>query len=712
MKNNSVSFSRYFLAVTTLFIAGLSAPLAIAQQIGFYPISTYVNDFGNAIGDINNDNRDDRVRISLSGPIIPINGSTVSRYLVINLCSDLNSADGSFLFKSCLATNLYSYQVGFDNAGALIKQLVDINGDGKLDVLVVGTVNDGQLGTGDPRSSGLAVFFGNGDGTFNPSYKLMTLPLTNPSVSGPSSFRFGDMNKDGKADLVTNNGATIEVYLGDGIGGFGSAPVSSTPITAPARTSLTGVNSIQLVDANNDGVLDITFLADNPTAGEFGQSPHVMFALPNGTYEDRIIGLISYPIGTPLPRFNNLIAQKTSVTGPVALIANVSSPIPDTMDSSYGARAWLGDAQGIFIPVTTLTDTPAVFADFDADGIVDVVTINFSYASTVRNYTFRFNKGISPGNFIEAGNFLQSDDTALLTITGPYRFGNASTPGVLLSKYAYLTLTASTLPVVTLPVVQPPALPKFTAVSDITVKEGQVATFAVRLSAATTQASTVKLTLVNGTATSGLDYSTALKYSDDNGVTYQSLASGGTATLKAGVSGFLVQVTTLTDALAEADETYNLYLDAVSGISTAVRGWGIGTIQNVAPIVITPPPKFTAVSDITVNEGQVATFTATLSGPTSVAAQVKLSLVNGTATGGPDYSTSLKYSDDNGVTYQTLASGGVASIRAGVSRILVQVTTLRDTRTEPIETYNLYLDPVAGIAAGRGWGIGKIVNLP
>jgi glucose/arabinose dehydrogenase len=108
----------------------------------------------------------------------------------------------------------------------------DVNGDGKLDLLVA---NSG--------SNTVSVLFGNGDGTFQAAVNYAT-------GKSPKSVKAGDVNGDGLLDLVTANqdSSNLSVLLNLGNGTF-AAPVS---YAAPA-----GAHDVALADLNGDGSLDI-----------------------------------------------------------------------------------------------------------------------------------------------------------------------------------------------------------------------------------------------------------------------------------------------------------------------------------------------------------------------------------------------------------------------------------------------------------------------
>ena len=175
-----------------------------------YPISIVVGDF-------NHDGHDDVVVADDGSPTVTIH---------------LGDGHGGF---GPLATSPV-YRVGY---GPVWVTLADFNGDHEPDIAVA---NAGGNGFSVPRIGSVSILIGHGDGTFE------TCPSLYPGGS-PYSVAAGDLNNDGRQDLLIADGLGDDLVVVPGVGDctFGSArrvAVGRTPIAVAAA------------DFNQDGNLD------------------------------------------------------------------------------------------------------------------------------------------------------------------------------------------------------------------------------------------------------------------------------------------------------------------------------------------------------------------------------------------------------------------------------------------------------------------------
>jgi Bacterial Ig-like domain (group 3)/FG-GAP-like repeat len=149
----------------------------------------------------------------------------------------LGNGDGTF--KSA---------VTYDSGGftALSVAVADVNGDGKPDVVVANWCPDSAC----TATSTVGVLLGNGDGTLQP---VVTYPSGGFNTN---SVVIGDVNGDGKFDLVVANGSAtgvdagnVSVLLGNGDGTFQTA--------VPYSRGGYGASSVVLMDVNGDGKPDV-----------------------------------------------------------------------------------------------------------------------------------------------------------------------------------------------------------------------------------------------------------------------------------------------------------------------------------------------------------------------------------------------------------------------------------------------------------------------
>jgi VCBS repeat protein len=184
-----------------------------------------------ALGDVNNDGHPDIVATSTA------TGPRRAQQLPFSRALTLLLADGRGGFRSSLLP-LRTGEPWFVVIG-------DVNGDRRPDLMA--THHD---------QSELTVLLGEGSGNFKEA-------SASPFDFGHAVFHMvlGDVNRDGKPDVVAAAGDGVRVMLGDGRGGFAPAPHSPF---------LTGKGAWRLAvgDVNGDGKLDvITTNTESNTVG-------------------------------------------------------------------------------------------------------------------------------------------------------------------------------------------------------------------------------------------------------------------------------------------------------------------------------------------------------------------------------------------------------------------------------------------------------------
>lgn len=324
-----------------------------------------------AVADINNDGKLDIVRADSNS------SSSAITYMQGN-------GDGTFLAAR-------SFNTGMTNILSLY--LTDINLDGKKDIFfnyggpsgvllgngngtffapitifnttgTVGTVSDFGDINGDGKidmiggDNGSAPYvvdisIGNGDGTFNISTSI-TPSNSNAAIRG---IALADLNGDGKLDVVSNSFASPgaqSVFLGNGDGTF-NAPRSYIAAGNP--------NDMIIFDANGDGIPDIATASQSQSAG-------IMIGNGDGSFKANITYIVaggSSTVNRSIKSadvngdgYNDLILLSSSTSAITLLLNNGNGTF-----QSARSIATLNPGNGKY---------GLDLGDFNGDGVVDFVT--------------------------------------------------------------------------------------------------------------------------------------------------------------------------------------------------------------------------------------------------------------------------------------------------------------------------------------------------
>jgi len=277
------------------------------------PTSTDV--LGIAVADVNHDGRPD---------LVYLDGTTAFTVHVL-----LGNGDGTFS---------HGQDTALPAGICCAVTVADVTGDGKLDIILQGsqqfTVN-------------IAVLVGNGDGTFNPP----TFSSVQPNIDLYPRFRdpagVGDINGDGKADLVLGDALNGDIYilLGDGTGKFTLRTQINDDTDGP----------VYLLDLNGDHHLDIV------AVDVLGARFLVLLGIGDGT-------------------FQNYVAYGGQTSGSLLLADLDGDGHPDMLFQYAPAQLGIfkGNSDGTFASLAPLssvsTTNPLVGVyDFNGDGIPDLL---------------------------------------------------------------------------------------------------------------------------------------------------------------------------------------------------------------------------------------------------------------------------------------------------------------------------------------------------
>jgi hypothetical protein len=286
-----------------------------------------------AIGDINHDGFPDMVAASHFGKVQTL----------------LNDGKGG------LTDTIMPRQDGYVAA-----QLADVNGDGELDLILLGF-----------QRAGIELYRGNGKGHWTP---YMKLPASPPGPTMPGrDLVLGDLNHDGHVDLVAAfNRWGLYIYYGDGRGDFTGGPVDFIPPRMFGSVSA----SLALGDVNHDGHLDLVINGTFFGRGE-ANGPDVYLGDGSGGWIAASTGLKTLKLAAP-----GLALGDLDRDGHLDLIAGGHAT--GEPRSGYGLFWFRGDGKGGWqlvkesgLPSQGLAIPHGVtLADLDRNGVLEIISLH------------------------------------------------------------------------------------------------------------------------------------------------------------------------------------------------------------------------------------------------------------------------------------------------------------------------------------------------
>ncbi|WP_298199285.1 FG-GAP-like repeat-containing protein [Novosphingobium sp.] len=228
------------------------APILAVANFGQASGWSSDNLFHRELADVNGDGRADVIGFGQAGTLV-----------------SLARADGTFGNPVLGAANFGTAQ-GWTSQDGFARTLGDVNGDGKADL-----IGFGQTGT--------LVALGNGDGTF----QTVRLGAANFGVAqgwtSDTAFHrtTGDVNGDGKADLIGFGQAGTLIALGNGDGTFQTVRLGLADFGAAQGWASNDAFPRFVADVNGDGRADIVGFGQAGTLVAYGNGDGTFTAASN-----------------------------------------------------------------------------------------------------------------------------------------------------------------------------------------------------------------------------------------------------------------------------------------------------------------------------------------------------------------------------------------------------------------------------------------------
>jgi len=518
----------------------------------------------------------------------------------------------------------------------------DFNGDGNADLAIANESN---------AQGEVSILLGNGAGGFGAQTSIR---IINGSQNLTAALAIGDVNGDGKADLVLASATfnSVFILLGSGMGTFTFFKSFSSGGFSPANVAMRDLNAdgkLDLVVANSAAAPNQSFgnvatlLGDG--AGDFGTA--VTFAVG------------ASPTSIAIADFNgdnklDLAVANTGVSSFSVLIGDGAGNFNAT--TSY-------DAHGTF-PQSVLQ------GDFNSDGKIDLAVLN-PVPGTAVIFLGDGVGGFSPVANFESGR-LANLGMGLVGAVGDFNGDGRADLAAANDSAGRVSVLLNTCGSATATKIQ---LSGRSGSEENSLSANGSAMITVTRIGDITGAGSVDYATSNGTAVAPQDYT----------------AVAGTLNFTAGETFQTIPIPIVNDNITEGVETFNVTL------SNAAGGASLGSPSTAELFLFdNDPPPTISISDVTIAEGNSgvtnANFVVSLSNPSASTITMNYATADGAATAGSDYQT----------------KSGMLTFNPGEVSKIISVVVNVDILAEVNETFFVNLSNPTNATFADSQGLGTI----